>query len=105
VVECRSDFVSVQVFPLPPALPADAPLSLDVGASIAGDIRWNGQLGFATYEVALTDTLVVREAPTATVDLKIRFGFGGRCASKGLCCTRPTCFRPMAMAKTIGLNW
>lgn len=49
-----SDFISVGLFPRPPALPADTvvcedePLVLSVGESLEGDIYWNNQPGLAT---------------------------------------------------------
>ena len=54
--ECSaSDFMAVNLFPKPPALPTDTtlclgePLTFSVGRSVAGDIRWNGQPGYADF--------------------------------------------------------
>lgn len=54
--ECSaSDFTAVNFFPRPAVLPADTslclgePLTLTVGASVAGDIWWNGQRGYAEF--------------------------------------------------------
>ncbi len=50
-----SHFISVGLFPRPPALPADTvlcegePLLLNVGESLDGDIYWNDQPGLATF--------------------------------------------------------
>ena len=52
-----SDLVSVDLFPAPPPLPSDTvlcagqALQLNVGSSLAGQIRWNGTLGSANYSV------------------------------------------------------
>ena len=52
-----SDFIAVDLLPTPEQLPADTllcegeKLELRVGASVAADIRWNGQPGLASFEV------------------------------------------------------
>jgi len=53
-----SDFIAVDLLPPPPPLPADTlicegeKLTLNVGASVAALILWNGLPGAASYEVA-----------------------------------------------------
>jgi len=54
--ECSAaDFVAVSLFPKPEPLPADTtlclgePLTFSVGRSVAGDISWNDQRGYAEF--------------------------------------------------------
>lgn len=55
-----SDFVAVNPFPSPASLPSDTlicagePLVLRVGNSVAGEIYWNGEPGYAEFEFAGT---------------------------------------------------